>query len=124
MDVDAPELRALDSYYRRVGGALWIAGDGDGMIATRPSFDTMWEICRVYVKPALHGTGLASTLLTTAESYAFKSGAAEFELWTDTRFTRAHRFYEKHGYRKQPEQRTLVETDGPVVEFRYRKTVG
>ena len=91
------------------------------MIATRPSSDMMWEICRVYVMPDRHGSGLGAALLETAEGYARRSGASVYELWTDTRFTRAHRFYEKHDYRKQPEQRTLYETDGPVVEFLYRK---
>lgn len=121
MDADAPELRALATHYARNGGALWIAGDGDGMIATRPSHASIWEICRVYVMPALHGTSLAATLLETAEAHANQSGAAELELWTDTRFVRAHRFYEKHGYTKQPEQRT--DSADSFTEFRYSKRV-
>src|SRR3954463_11620890 len=61
MDVDAemPELHALATYYR---GLLWVAEtDGTicGMIALRPIAGSIWEICRVYVDPALHGSGLA-----------------------------------------------------------------
>lgn len=121
MDTDAPELRALASYYAQKGGALWIAEEGAGMIATRPSSNNLWEICRVYVTPERHGSGLGAALLQTAEQYTLDAGATEFELWTDTRFTRAHRFYEKHDYRRQSDERTLHETDGPVVEFHYRK---
>ena len=64
------------------------------MIATRP-IGAAWEICRVYVHPALHGAGLAHRLMDTAEAHA---NGAPIELWTDTRFLRAHRFYAKRGY--------------------------
>ena len=123
VDADEPDLRALASYYAATGGALWIANEGKGMIATRPAIDLIWEICRVYVMPNYHGTGLANVLLHTAERYALDRGALEFELWTDTRFTRAHRFYEKNGYRRQSQQRTLHDTNGPFAEFRYWKAV-
>jgi hypothetical protein len=38
LDVDAeePHLYALATHYRAQGGALWVAGDVAGMIATRP----------------------------------------------------------------------------------------
>lgn len=121
VDADEPDLRALASYYAAGGGALWITDDGDGMIATRPSTIQIWEICRVYVMPDRHGTGLASTLLQTAEHYALEKGASEFELWTDTRFERAHRFYEKQGYCKQTRKRELRDTNGPFAELHYLK---
>ena len=124
VDADAPELRALATYYAQLGGALWIEGDGHGMIATRPSHASMWEICRVYVMPAKHGAGLAAYLLNTAETFATQAGATTLELWTDTRFNRAHRFYEKHGYRKGPELRHGADTAGPFSEFRYSKPAG
>ena len=121
VDADEPDLRALGSAYTRAGGALWIADEGDGMIATRPVSGDGWEICRVYVSPERHGSGLGQILLRTAEAHARAEGARHYELWTDSRFGRAHRFYEKHGYARQPEQRTLHDTNGPFVEFRYWK---
>ena len=121
LDVDGemPELRALATYYARAGGALWVAQEAGaviGMAATRPYTAAAapgvaagaagqggepaptWEICRVYVVPACHGTGLAHWLVATAEAHAFAAGAARLVLWSDTRFERAHRFYEKRGY--------------------------
>ena len=98
VDNEAPELRALTSYYAGQGGALWVAGNVEGMIATRPARDGMWEVCRVYVHPALHGTGLANRLMDAAERHALGAGATALELWTDTRFARAHRFYQRRGY--------------------------
>ena len=44
---------------------------------------------------AQRGGGLAARLLARAEAHAAAAGATRFELWSDTRFERAHRFYEK-----------------------------
>ncbi len=150
MDVDGemPELRALASYYAGAGGALWVAeADGAviGMAATRPK-DTppplkgrgsrllarvpvappdagpAWEICRVYVHPSQHGTGLAHRLLDTAEAYAIAAGAARLVLWSDTRFDRAHRFYEKRSYVRAGPIRVLHDISNSL-EFAYAKPV-
>ncbi len=103
MDVDAelPELRALATYFSRSGGALWSAEqDGRlvGMVATRPLGDGAWELCKMYADPALRGGGLAQRLIGAAEDFARGHGGTRMKLWTDTRFDRAHRFYEKQSY--------------------------
>ena len=61
----------------------------------------------MYVSGAHRGAGLAQSLIDAAEGYAREHGAAAMKLWTDTRFERAHRFYEKHGYVRQPGLREL-----------------
>lgn len=120
-----PELHALASYYQDAGGALWIAGSGGhvtGMIATRPLEARRWEICRVYVDPALHGSALAGDLLDSAENHAIAAGAEELVLWTDTRFDRAHRFYEKRSYIRSGAIRVLEDISNSL-EFTYLKPV-
>jgi len=123
IDAEAPELRALATYYAGRGGALWIAGDGAGMIAVAPSAATAWEICRLYVDPAHHGAGLAATLLGLAECHAEAAGATDLLLWTDTRFARAHRFYAKQGYTRADTTRDLNDL-AATTEYRYDKPVG
>ena len=125
MDVDGemPELRALASYYAKHGGALWTAeADGQvaGMVATRPHEAGAWEICRVYVLPALHGTGLGHALLDVAEAHARSAGATRLVLWSDTRFDRAHRFYEKRSYVRCGPIRVLHDISNSL-EFAYAK---
>lgn len=125
MDVDAelPEVRMLASHYAEQGGALWTAeADGAvaGMIATRPLPGGDWEICRVYVHPSRHGAGLGPALLHVAEAHAAAAGARGLALWSDTRFLRAHRFYEKHGYVHRPGERPLHDLSNSV-EHEYRK---
>lgn len=120
VDLEAPELRTLASHYAARGGALWIAGDGEGMVATAPDEEGAWEICRVYVHPRQHGTGLGARLLATAEAHAAASGARTLFLWTDTRFERAHRFYEKQGYRRTGEMCELHDIANSI-EYRFVK---
>jgi GNAT superfamily N-acetyltransferase len=127
MDVDAemPEYRALASYYADQGGALWTAeADGQivGMIATRPLPDNAWEICRVYVLPMLHGGGLGHRLLDTAEAHATATGATRLVLWSDTRFDRAHRFYEKRSYVRSGPVRVLADISNSL-EYAFANSV-
>jgi GNAT superfamily N-acetyltransferase len=127
MDVDRemPELRALAAYYARAGGALWVAetdGAVSGMIAAAPREGTEWEICRVYVQPALHGSGLAHALLDRAERHAVAAGATRLALWSDTRFDRAHRFYEKRSFVRHGPVRVLNDISNSL-EFGYAKPV-
>jgi GNAT superfamily N-acetyltransferase len=127
LDVDGemPELRALASYYNREGGALWVA-EADrqivGMVATVPHDAVAWEVCRVYTLPLTHGSGLGRRLLSTAEAHACEAGASRLVLWSDTRFDRAHRFYEKHGYVRQGPIRVLHDASNSL-EFGYAKPV-
>ena len=120
-----PEYRALASYYADQGGALWTAeADGEivGMIATRPLPDNVWEICRVYVRPALHGGGLGHRLLNTAEAHATAAGAVRLVLWSDTRFDRAHRFYEKRSYVRSGPVRVLADISNSL-EYAFANSV-
>jgi GNAT superfamily N-acetyltransferase len=127
MDVDRemPELHALATYYASQRGALWAAevdGQVAGMIAVRPVDGSAREICRVYVDPALHGTGLGHALLDQAERHAIAAGAERLVLWSDTRFDRAHRFYEKRSYVRHGAVRVLDDISNSL-EFGYAKPV-
>ncbi|MDO9709012.1 GNAT family N-acetyltransferase [Paracraurococcus lichenis] len=125
MDVDGevPELRALATYYAQAGGALWAAereGRVVGMVATRPLEPGAWEICKMYVAAAERGSGLAAALLDGAEAHARVAGAGRLVLWSDTRFDRAHRFYEKRSFVRQGPIRVLDDLSHSL-EFRYAK---
>ena len=125
MDVDGevPELRALASYYAGQGGALWVADGGGrvaGMVATKPLGDGSWEICKMYAYPEQRGSGLARKLIDTAEDFACRHGATAMKLWTDTRFDRAHRFYENRSYVRAGAIRALNDLSN-TMEFGYAK---
>jgi GNAT superfamily N-acetyltransferase len=124
VDGEVPELRALARYYAERCGAFFVAAEAgtvSGMVATRP-VDALgsWEICKLYVDPALHGSGLGRSLLERAEDFARRAGARQLILWSDTRFDRAHRFYEKHAYVRSGPIRVLHDISRSL-EFRYAK---
>lgn len=124
LDGEVPELRALASHFAASGGQAWAAErDGAlvGMVGVRPMRqDAAWEVCKMYVAAGERGTGLAHLLLETAERHAVTAGAERIVLWTDTRFTRAHGFYEKRGYVRQGSIRILDDVS-KSLEFRYAK---
>ena len=125
VDGEVPELRALASYYAGKGGALWAAEDAGaivGMIGVAPHSDDAWEIVRLYMLPRHRGTDLAPRLLATAESHARQAGATRLLLWSDTRFGRAHRFYEKQSYVRSGPIRVLHDISNSL-EFGYAKPV-
>ena len=95
------------------------AAAGHGEAPQQPS---TWEVCRVYVHPSQHGSGLAHHLLDTAEAHAVAAGAARLVLWSDTRFDRAHRFYEKRSYVRSGPIRVLHDISNSL-EFAYAKPV-
>jgi GNAT superfamily N-acetyltransferase len=123
LDGEVPELRALATYYARQNGALWAAehqGRIVGMVATRPLGGGVWEICKMYADAGQRGTGLAQSLLAAAEAHARAHGATEMRLWSDTRFDRAHRFYEKCSYLRDGPIRALGDLSNSL-EFEYAK---
>ncbi len=125
VDREMPELRALASYYAAKDGALWVAeaaGEIVGMIAALPHEGGSWEIARVYVLRDQRGGGLGHRLLDVAEAHGCAAGAMRLELWSDTRFDRAHRFYEKRSYVRAGPIRALDDLSNSI-EFRYAKPV-
>jgi GNAT superfamily N-acetyltransferase len=125
IDAEAPELHALASFYVGKGGALWVAdasGLAVGMIGTVPRCDGEWEIVRLYMLDAYRGTDLAPRLLATAEAHARAAGARRLVLWSDTRFDRAHRFYEKRSYVRHGPIRVLHDISNSL-EFGYAKPI-
>ncbi|MCL2430234.1 MAG: GNAT family N-acetyltransferase, partial [Alphaproteobacteria bacterium] len=123
VDAELPELRALASHYAAKGGRVWAAevrGRIVGMIAAAPSKSAAFEIGRLYVYPEWRGTGLAYRLLDRAEGYAREAGADRLALWSDTRFERAHRFYEKCSYVRRGPVRALDDLSN-TLEYGYAK---
>ncbi len=123
LDHEEQELFALQSYYAERGGALWTAEEAGaviGMAAILPADNGAWELKKLYVHPDRHGSGLGQRLLDVAEAYATEAGAVRLVLWSDTRFTRAHRFYEKRSWVRDGPIRALDDLSH-TLEFGYAK---
>jgi putative acetyltransferase len=120
-----PELRRPASHYAERGGKLWVA-DGPngrilGSIAVSPVPEqNAVELFKVYADPSQRGTGLAQALFARALAFAEAGGYREMMLWSDSRFARGHRFYEKLGFRRWPGERYLADISFSW-EYHFRK---
>lgn len=120
-----PELRHPASHYAARGGRLWIADGPDGgvagsiAVAPVPEQNAV-ELTKVYVAPQWRGAGLAQALFANALRFAEAGGYGEMMLWSDTRFARGHRFYEKLGFVRWPGERYLADVSSSW-EYHFRK---
>ena len=107
-------------------GVLWVSEDESGRICACASVDfpeaNTAELHRLYVRPDQQGRGLGSSLVRAVERLAHERGATRMILWSDTRFTDAHRLYRKLGYTQTDRQRDLGDISNSS-EFYFEKTL-
>jgi putative acetyltransferase len=124
---DLADLRRPASSLAGRGGVFWGLEDDSGRLCACVAFDRpdagSAELHRLYVRPDRRRRGLAGQLVTAAEAAARDGGATIMVLWSDTRFTDAHRLYERLGYRATGESRHLGDISGSV-ERRFEKSLG
>jgi GNAT superfamily N-acetyltransferase len=97
-----PELVAPATWAAGRGTRMWVIDGADGVIAgcicATPDGAGSVELHKFYLAGHLRGSGLAQRLAAKVFDLAGEIGAERIVLWTDTRFTRAHSFYEKLGF--------------------------
>jgi ribosomal protein S18 acetylase RimI-like enzyme len=105
-------------------GCFSVVEDQKGHIGACVSLDfpapEAAELHRLYVRPDLRRRGLAEGLVRIVEEEAAARGAARMFFWSDTRFTTAHLFYERLGYRRLGEERDLGDIS-KSREYLYEK---
>jgi len=122
---EEPEMQRPASAFAALGGQIWAlerAGEVLGMVALKPSEPRSIELKKLYLLPPARGLGLGRALIEHVEAEARRRGALRVHLWSDTRFTAAHRVYERLGYRRLPETRDLHDASA-TVEFHYEKSL-
>jgi GNAT superfamily N-acetyltransferase len=113
MDVhgECPDLLAPATAYQESGGAFWVAVDPCSTVvatvAWRPLSAGTTELERLYVNRRWRRRGLGAALADLVEKTSTETGASEVQLWSDSRFTDAHRFYERRGYVRRGPDREL-----------------
>jgi putative acetyltransferase len=125
---EEPDLEAIASAYSQKGGQFWVAVESDRVVgcvgwvpSTDPETPADWiRLCKLYVARTHRRQGLASSLCARVEAAAQARGAGGIELWSDTRFLDAHRFYTRRGYQKQPRTRQLFDRSD-TTEYYFTK---
>lgn len=97
---DEPHWQSPIDYFHPPKGAFWVLeceGRIVGTVAVKLHEDA-GEVKCLYVHPDFRGQGWGQFLTRHVMEYARQHGKPKMILWTDTRFTKAHRMYEKMGY--------------------------
>ena len=119
---ELPDLPRFASASAERGGRAFVAeidGQVIGCVAIEPC-QNGWELHRLYVRPAHWGSRVGLALLIAAEEEAARRGATSIELWSDVKFERAHRFYERRGYVRGDPTRELHDRSN-TVEYFFRR---
>ena len=126
VDSEMPELRAIATFFTTHQGHFWIAeraGHVVGSVGVLPAtVPGGMELRKLYVAQTARRRGLGGHLCDLAEAQARACGAVFIELWSDTRFTDAHRLYERRGYVRGAETRALYDLS-QSIEFYFHKTL-
>ncbi|OGM29497.1 hypothetical protein A2630_00695 [Candidatus Woesebacteria bacterium RIFCSPHIGHO2_01_FULL_44_10] len=84
-------------------GRFWVALEGDlviGTVAIRDMGNDTAKLNRMFVLSDYHGKGVGQALFNHAIAFAKKQGYKEVVLNTHFLMKRAHRFYEKNGFKR------------------------
>ena len=77
---------------------------------------------RLYLAADLRGADWGRRLMQWALDWASTAGFQRVEFWSDTRFTRAHQFFEKLGFQRDGRTRQMDDGHMPYAEhFFYRE---
>ncbi|MEO6713217.1 MAG: GNAT family N-acetyltransferase [Mycobacteriales bacterium] len=117
------DLLALETFTAGTGGEMWVVERDGNVVACcgwSPYADGAIELKRLYVGAPARRQGLGAALTMRVEDVARARGASAIELWSDTRFTDAHRLYEGQGFGRLPETRELHDASNSV-EYHFRK---
>jgi putative acetyltransferase len=107
------DLLDVQKNYVAAGGAFIVLVDDDGAVrgthAIMPLADQpgVCTLRRIYLDPALRGSGWADRLMDWALEEARQRGFRRIEFWSDTRFTRGHRFFARYGFNHDGQIREL-----------------
>jgi len=100
LPIDDEDLDAIPETYSGKGG-FWIAVQDDQVIGTvglKDMGENIAKLKRMFVVSDLHGKGVGEALLNYALNHAKAQGFTKIILNTNEHMTRAHHFYEKHGF--------------------------
>lgn len=117
----------IEAGYRSKGGEFWVLESDDagarrivGTHATRPDPERPTEICtfkRLYLHRDFRGTHCGRDLMQVTIDWARDKNFKRIEFWSDSRFARAHRFFEKFGFQTTGEVRHMTDSVQPYDEY-------
>lgn len=125
------ELLSLPEAYSLQGGAFIVlveSLDGFredervvGCHATEPTGAEQGTFRRLYLDVSLRGSGWGDRLMQWAVDWSEAAGWNRIAFWSDTRFERAHRFFERFGFQRTGGYREMSDGIFPYAEYEFER---
>ena len=123
--VEVPDLLAFARHYEPPRGAFFVVRH-EGRIAGSVGVEALdarsAELHRLYLDAALRGRGTGRALVEAVLDWCRARRVDRLVLWSDTRFDRAHRLYERMGFRRTGE-RALPGDVNQTREYGFERPV-
>lgn len=120
---DDSDLLDIEGNYRDRQGEFIVVRDnknrvvGTHAVVPIAQSSNLCTFRRLYLDTRLRGTGIGKALMVWAIDWARTAGFRRVEFWSDTRFARAHAFFEKLGFQTQGETRDMNDGIQPYSEY-------
>jgi len=122
--LDGAEADLMDAvgHYSRDKCAFVVLDDDGEVVGTHAvvPLDDRPDVCtfrRLYLRSDLRGTGWGEKLMRWAIDAAEQFGFHRVEFWSDVRFVRAHRFFERLGFQHDGQVREMNDGWEPYREY-------
>jgi len=123
--LEVPDLLRFDDHYAAPRGAFFVVRAGDDVVGSvgvaRIDRDTA-ELHRLYLDAALRGRGTGRALVDAVVGWCRVHAVTRLVLWSDTRFDRAHRLYERMGFSRTGD-RVLAGDLNDTHEYGFERRV-
>jgi GNAT superfamily N-acetyltransferase len=122
-ETEVADLLDFGRHYVAPHGTFFVAraqGGVVGSVGVHRLDDGRGELKRMYVDPRQRRQGVGQALAEAALAWARAEGLREIVLWSDTRFDRAHRLYERLGWVRTGE-RVIDNDPNDSREYGYRR---
>ena len=117
------DLTDVESHFIAAGGMFWVLDDGGQIVGSHAVVPleqpAVCQFKRLYLDESLRGSDWGHELMQVTIDWARESGFQRVEFWSDTRFSRAHRFFEKFNFQRDGRVREMLDGIDPYQEYFY-----
>ncbi|MBM4004998.1 MAG: GNAT family N-acetyltransferase [Planctomycetes bacterium] len=123
------DLLEIDRAYVQAGGSFFVLADDQELFGCHAVLPWMQRpngctFRRLYLHSSRRGQGWGRILMRRAIDWALAAGYEQVEFWSDTRFTTAHKFFEKIGFQRQEAIRPMDDGWVRYHEYLFRGELG
>lgn len=116
------DLNGICDHYDRLGGAFVVLDDGGRIRGTHAVVPVknrprVCNLRRLYLDAGLRGGEWGTSLMDWALDWGRVNGFDRCELWSDTRFARAHSFFRRFGFQRDGRSRDMNDGSMPYSEY-------